>query len=45
VTTSGGASYTFEEVRAWREGTGFANVRFLQKGERMDGLVEAFRPC
>lgn len=44
VNTEGGSTYTFEEVRAWLEGTGFANVRFLQKGERMDGLVEAIRP-
>lgn len=43
VNTRGGSTYTFEEVRAWLEGTGFANVRFLQKGERMDGLVEAFK--
>jgi predicted O-methyltransferase YrrM len=44
VNTEGGSTYTFEEVRAWLEGTGFASVRFLQKGERMDGLVESFKP-
>ncbi len=44
VNTEGGSTYTFEEVREWLEEAGFANVRFLQRGERMDGLVEAIRP-
>ena len=44
VNTRGGSTYTFEEVREWLEGAGFANVRCLQKGEHMDSLVDAFRP-
>lgn len=44
VNTEGGSTYTFEEVRGWLEGAGFANVRWLQKGEHMDSLVDAFRP-
>lgn len=44
VNTERGSTYTFEEIRAWLEAAGFANVRLLQKGERMDGLVDAFKP-
>ena len=44
VNTEGGSTYTFGEIRAWLEEAGFANVRLLQKGERMDGLVDAFKP-
>jgi predicted O-methyltransferase YrrM len=44
VNTEGGSTYTYEEIRAWLEAAGFANVRFLKAGEHMDGLVEAFKP-
>jgi len=44
VNTEGGSTYTFGEIRAWLEEAGFANVRLLQKGERMDGLVDAIKP-
>ena len=44
VNTEGGSTYTFEEIRTWLEAAGFANVRLLKKGERMDGLVDAFKP-
>lgn len=44
VNTEGGSTYTFGEIRAWLEEAGFVNARLLQKGERMDGLVDAFKP-
>jgi predicted O-methyltransferase YrrM len=44
VNTEGGSTYTYEEIRAWLEAAGFANVRFLKAGKHMDGLVEAFKP-
>ncbi len=44
VNTEGGSTYTFEEIRAWLEEAGFVNVRLLQTGERMDSLVDAFKP-
>lgn len=44
VNTEGGSTYTFGEVRDWLEAAGFAGVRLLQKGHRMDGLVEALKP-
>ena len=43
--TPGGNVYTFNEIRAGLSAAGFARVRLIQKGdERMNGLVEAFRP-
>ncbi len=44
VGTAHGGTYTFEEIRAGLERAGFVHVRLLREGERMDGLVEAFRP-
>lgn len=44
VGTSGGGTYTFEEIRAGLERTGFTRIRLIQAGERMDALVEAFKP-
>ncbi|HTZ40086.1 MAG TPA: methyltransferase [Syntrophales bacterium] len=44
VNTEGGSTYTFDEIRLWLEKAGFANVRLIKAGERMDGLVEAFKP-
>lgn len=41
--TSGGGSYTFEEIEAGLSKAGFIGIRLLQQGERMDGIVEAFR--
>jgi predicted O-methyltransferase YrrM len=43
VNTEGGATYTFDEIRNWLEEAGFASVRFLKAGGRMDALVEAFK--
>jgi SAM-dependent methyltransferase len=44
VGTSGGNTYTYEEVHSGLEQAGFTRIRLLQKGERMDGLVEGFKP-
>jgi SAM-dependent methyltransferase len=44
VGTSGGGTYTLEEIRAGLSRAGFERVRLIRSGERMDSLVEAFRP-
>jgi SAM-dependent methyltransferase len=44
VGTSGGGTYTFDEIRSGLSRAGFERIRLLQSGERMDALVEAFRP-
>jgi SAM-dependent methyltransferase len=44
VGTAGGSTYSFDEIRQDLEAAGFTRVRLLQTGERMDGLVEAFKP-
>jgi SAM-dependent methyltransferase len=44
VGTAHGGTYTFEEIRAGLGRAGFVRVRLLNEGERMDGVVEAFRP-
>jgi predicted O-methyltransferase YrrM len=44
VGTEGGGTYTLEEIEEGLAEAGFADVRLLQRGERMDGLVEAFKP-
>ncbi len=44
VGTSGGNTYTFDEIRSWLEETCFIKAHFIQQGERMDALVEAFKP-
>ncbi|HQR68612.1 MAG TPA: methyltransferase [Thermoanaerobaculia bacterium] len=44
VGTAGGGTYTFDEIREGLERAGFTRVRPLRSGERMDALVEAFRP-
>ena len=44
VGTAGGGTYTFDEVRQALDQAGFTRIRLLQTGERMDGLVEAFKP-
>lgn len=41
VATPGGDTYTFEELKAALEQTGFTDVRLIRQGERMDGLVQA----
>jgi hypothetical protein len=44
VGTSGGSTYTYEEIEADLLRAGFGKIRLLQHGEHMDGIVEAFRP-
>lgn len=44
VNTEGGGTYTFREIAGWLEEAGFGPARLIQKGERMDGLMEAQRP-
>jgi predicted O-methyltransferase YrrM len=44
VATSGGKTYTYDEIRDGLTQAGFIRVRLLQSGEHMDGLVEGFKP-
>ena len=44
LATSGGNSYTFEEIEAGLSQAGFTRIRLIQRGEQMDGLVEALKP-
>jgi predicted O-methyltransferase YrrM len=44
VGTSGGNTYTYQEIHSGLEKAGFTRIRLLQKGDRMDGLVEGFKP-
>jgi len=44
VSTSGGRTYTYNEIKAGLAQVGFVGIRLIQKGEHMDGLVEAFKP-
>jgi precorrin-6B methylase 2 len=44
VNTAGGGTYTFEEIADGLTQAGFTRVRRMQQGERMDALVEAFKP-
>jgi len=44
VATRGGNTYTFEEIRTGLVQAGFVRIQLLQQGERMDGLVEGFKP-
>lgn len=44
LSTSGGRTYTYDEIKAGLAEAGFVSIRLLQKGEHMDGLVEAFKP-
>ena len=44
VGTEEGGTFTFEEIASWLAEAGFVRPRLVRAGERMDGLVEAFRP-
>jgi hypothetical protein len=44
VATSGGNTYTFEEIKTGLTQAGFINVCLLYAGGHMDALVEAFKP-
>lgn len=43
VSTRGGSTYTFDEIREDLEASGFGNVEWIRKRERMDSLVQAKR--
>jgi hypothetical protein len=44
LATPGGGTYTYDEVRQALIQAGFTRINLIQTGERMDGLVEAFKP-
>jgi len=44
AATPGGNSYTFAEIREGLETAGFERVHQIQPDERMNGLVEGFKP-
>jgi len=44
VGTTGGNTYTYEEIKNGLTQAGFVRIRLLQAGEHMDALVEGFKP-
>jgi precorrin-6B methylase 2 len=42
--TSGGGTYTYEEIKTGLSQVGFISIHLLKKGEHMDALVEALKP-
>ncbi len=44
VGTPGGGTYSFDEIREALTAAGYARIRLLQPDDRMNGLVEAFKP-
>lgn len=44
VVTPGGGTYSFEEIKSSLESAGFVGIALLQADERMNGLVEGFKP-
>ena len=44
VGTLGGGTYTYDEIASELTEAGFVNIRLLREGERMDAVVEAFKP-
>jgi len=44
VVTPGGSTYSFEEIRLSLESAGFIKIKLIQPDERMNGLVEGFKP-
>ncbi|HEY5960082.1 MAG TPA: methyltransferase [Polyangiaceae bacterium] len=44
VATRNGDTYTLSELKGALEGAGFVDTRLLQDGERMNAIVEAYRP-
>jgi hypothetical protein len=44
VGTSGGSTYTYEEIKTGLSQAGFTRIQLLQQGEHMDGIVEGFKP-
>jgi precorrin-6B methylase 2 len=44
VGTSGGGTYTFEEIETGLRKAGFTGIKLIRQGEHMDAVVEAFKP-
>lgn len=44
ASTTGGNTYTYDEIETGLTRAGFTRVCLLQRDEHMDGLVEAFKP-
>lgn len=44
VATTGGDTHTFRDLKSNLEEAGFADIKLLRRGERMDGLVRARKP-
>ena len=44
VVTARGRTYSFEEIKSSLESAGFIKVNLIQPDERMNGLVEGFKP-
>jgi len=44
VVTSGGSTYSFDEIKSSLESAGFIKVNLIQPDQRMNGLVEGFKP-
>ncbi|MBI4763491.1 MAG: methyltransferase domain-containing protein [Deltaproteobacteria bacterium] len=44
VVTSGGGTYSFDEIKSSLESAGFIKVNLIQPDQRMNGLVEGFKP-
>ncbi len=42
--TSGGNTYTYDEIESWLKEASFTGIRLLKQGEHMDALVEGFKP-
>lgn len=44
VGTTGGGTYTYDEIETGLRQAGFEKIRLLLQGEHMDAVVEAFKP-
>jgi hypothetical protein len=44
VGTSGGGTYTFDEIESGLLKAGFTGIRLLLQSEGMDAMVEGFKP-
>lgn len=44
VGTTGGGTYTYEEIKDGLLHAGFHKIRLLKQGDHMDAVVEAFKP-
>ena len=44
VGTSGGGTYTYEEIAAGLSEAGFTRIKLIRQGEHMDAVVEGYKP-